>query len=138
MGHGYVVKKGKFEEELTLFRTRRVPSSEVGPGQLPVKLGLTYLPSEHNAHATAARAIRQFARHDVPPRKNPAVTYTNELKDWPEFSAIHTESKHVYMVFEGGAFLCTGAKQQLVLIKRAATRGSVGDGLYAELWATSW
>jgi len=138
MGIGYEVKKGKYEEQITLFRARRVALDEVGPGQIPTKLGLTHLPSDNSAHAKAKSAIRSFTRHDVPARRNPAVTYVNELKEWPEYTAIHTVGKRVYMVFEGGGFMCTGDKQQLLLIKRDATRGSVGDGLYAQLWATSW
>jgi hypothetical protein len=44
----------------------------------------------------------------------------------------------VYAALEGGAFVCQGAQQQLIVVQRAATRGGKADGLYAEVWPTTW
>jgi hypothetical protein len=138
IGKGYRVVKGAVEEEFTLLRARRVPLDDVGPGQLPVKVGISAIPTDHAAYGTAQRAVDAFSRHDVPPNKNPAVSFVNDLEEWPEAYAIQTVGKQVYVAAEGGGFLCMGPKQQVLLVKKAATRGTVGDGLYAELWATTW
>jgi hypothetical protein len=64
MGHGNVVKNGAFTEEITLLRSRRVPTAEVGPGQLGAKIAIQAIPDdrsleleEANARSTPFRAV---------------------------------------------------------------------------------
>ncbi len=57
--------------------------------------------------------------------------------DWPETSALRTAGGQVYVLSEAGTYLCQSGTRLLV-VQRGATRGSNADGLYAELFATTW
>jgi hypothetical protein len=138
LGRGYVVEGAKTSEQILMVRSKRVPSSEVAPGQLPVKVAITDLPKEEGAaFDQAERAIRSYERSDVPPRSNPTLEYIKKRADWPDEHAARTKSGQVFVNKGGGAYACQGAKQQLLVIQRSGGSGS-GDGVYAELWATTW
>jgi hypothetical protein len=140
IGHGYVVEGGnKTIEEITILRSKRVPTNEIGPGQLPVRIGITDIAKEEGqAHDQADKLIRALARGDVAARSNAALEHVKKRETWPEGFAMKTRGGQVYVASQGGGFICQGPKQQLLLAQRAATRGSPGDGLYAELWPVTW
>ena len=138
IGRGHRVADGKVTEEIVLLRSRRVPLTEVGPGQLPVKIGLAEVPkTDKTLQEQAERALRALERHDVPPRSNSALEYIKKLTDWSESSALRTKAGQLMFLADGDGYVCQGSKQQLMMIKRARG-GGPGDGLYAELWATTW
>lgn len=138
MGRGYLVQQGKATEQITLLRARRVPLTEVGPGQLPVKIAVAELPKDDAAADPAAKAIRAFERSDVPGKGNAGVEYVKQRTDWSEAFATKTTGGQVYALAHGGTFVCQGPKQQLLVVQRAGSRTDKGDGIYAELWGTTW
>jgi hypothetical protein len=139
IGKGYRVEGAKTSDEFVVFRARRMPQNEVGPGQLPLKIGIADISkADGAAFEQADKAIRQFARHDVPPRGNAAVEFLKRKDTWPEGFVNRTAGGQVYVVLEGGAFVCQGTHQQLIVVHRASTRGAKADGLYAEVWPSSW
>jgi len=139
IGQGFRVEGGKTTEEPTILRVRRVPANEVAPGQMTVKIGLTDIAKEEgSAYAQADKVWKALARGDVPAKSNPALEHLKRRAEWPEGYATKTVSGQVYVAAHGGTFVCQGPKQQLYLVQRAATRGSQGDGLYAELWGATW
>jgi hypothetical protein len=139
LGRGWAVEGAKVTEQFALVRSRRVPTSEVAAGQIGVKIAITDLPKqESSAFEHADRAIRAFERNDVPPRSSPTLEYVKQRTDWPEAFAMRTSGKHVYAIAANGTYYCQGQNRTLLVVQRAATRGSNGDGLYAELWPTSW
>jgi len=139
IGNGHVVEGGKTLEEITIVRARRVPMNEVGPGQLPVRIGIADIAKEEGqAHDQADKLIRALARGDVAARSNMALEHVKKRETWPESFAMKTAGGQIYAASQGGGFICQGPRQQLFLVRRAATRGSPGDGLYAELWPVTW
>src|SRR5262249_26160251 len=46
LGRGWLVEGAKTTDQFTLVRTRRVPTGEVGPGQLGVRISITDLPKQ--------------------------------------------------------------------------------------------
>lgn len=139
LGRAEIVEGAKVSEQIVILRSRRVPSVEVGPGQLPTKIALTDLPKEEGAaFDQAERAIRAFDRGDVPQRANPTLEYIKKRADWPEEHAAKTVSGQVLANIGGGAFVCQGPKQKLMVVKLPSAASVSGDGLYAEMWATSW
>jgi hypothetical protein len=139
LGRGYLVEGSKTSESITLLRSRSVPTSEIGPGQLPVRVGFAELAKQDGqAFEQADKAIRTLARHDVPARGNATIEHLAKRDAWSEGFSMRTVGGQVYVASQGGAFLCQGPHQELLLVQRAATRGSPGDGLYAELWPVSW
>jgi hypothetical protein len=140
LGKGHVVKNGKFIDEFTLLRTKRVPLDEVGPGQLPAKIGITNIPDDRTTEQNHARkAIGAFSRGDVPrPNINKAITYINQRQDWPEAFSMKTEGHQVYVAVEAGAYLCELKNQQLMMVKLSGNREHKADGVYATLYAVTW
>ena len=138
IGRGHSISDGKTTEQLTLLRSRRVPTAEVGSGQLPIKVGLAEITkTDKTKFDQAERALRAYERQDVPPKSNAAVDHIKQLSDWSESSAVRTQGGQVMFLADGDGFVCQGAKQQLFMVKRVKG-GSPGDGLYAQLWATTW
>lgn len=139
LGRAHIVEGGKTTEQITVVRSKRVPSQEVAPGQLPVKIAITDIPKEEGAaFDQAERAIRAFERSDVPPRSNPTLEYIKKRTEWPEAHAAKTASGQVLVNTGGGAYLCQGPRQQLVVVKKSERVGADADGLFAELWPTTW
>jgi hypothetical protein len=140
LGRGYVVEKGAYVEELSLVRTRRVPMTEVGPGQLPVKVAITNIPNDLSTEREhAEKAIRAYERGDVTTKFNLAVEYIKKRDEWPEAFTTQAEGNQVFVAAEGGAHLCAReGESTLLAIKRAANRQHPADGVYAILWPVSW
>jgi hypothetical protein len=139
IGRGYRVEGPKTTDEFTVFRARRMPQNEVAPGQLPLKVGIADIAKDEGAAwEQAERAIKAFSKHDVPPRGNAAVEFLKRKENWPEGFVVRTAGGQAYVALEGGAFVCQGVHQQLIVVHRASTRGGKADGLYAEVWPSSW
>jgi len=139
IGRGYRVEGGKTTEEVTLLRARRVPSNETAPGQLPAKIAVTDLAKEEGqAFAQADKLINTLKRSDVPAKSNMALEHLKKREAWPEGFSMKTTGGQVYVLSQGGTFVCQGPKRELYVVQRAATRGSQGDGLYAEVWSATW
>lgn len=137
LGHGWVVEGAATTDQITVMRARRVPTSDVGPGQLGVRISVADLPKEEGeAFTQADRALRAFERQDVAPKSSPTLEYLRRRTDWPEAFAVSTVGKQVYALTQSGTYLCQGPRRTVLVAQRGASRG--GDGLYAELWPTSW
>jgi hypothetical protein len=137
LGHGWVVEGAKTTDQIALLRARAVPLSEVGAGQLGVRIALADLPKQEAvAFEQADRVLRAFDRGDVAPRSSPTIDYIKQRKEWPDAFAARTAGGHVVALTPGGTFLCQGASRTVLAIERAARAG--GDGTYAELWPVSW
>lgn len=139
IGRASVVAEGKTTDTVAVLRLKSVPTVEVGPGQMNVKIALAEIPKEESAAlGQADKIIRAFERGDVPPRQSPTLEYLKGRTDWPDAPAVRTKGGHVQAIAQGGTYLCEGPKRQLLAVQRAATRRGSGDGMYAELWATTW
>lgn len=139
LGRGFEVDGKKTAEQVTVLRVRRVATSEVGPGQLPARIGLGVIEKdEGSAFGEADKAIRALERSDVPAKGNAAITHLKSMSQWAEAFVTRTSGGHVYGLAHGGLFLCEGAKRELHVVRRGSTRAGSGDGLYATLWAVTW
>lgn len=139
LGRASVVSGGQATEGFAALRLKRASVTDVGPGQLPARISLIEITKDDGlAFEQADRAIRAYERADVPPKSNAAVEHLQRREAWPDAFATRTAGGNVYVIAHGGTFICQGAKNQLLVVQRAATRASGGDGIYAELWATTW
>ena len=139
LGEGYAVQSGAFVDQLTLLRSKRVPSSEVGAGQLPVRIGTATIPDDMAAERNhAEKAIKAFKRGDVARKGNQALDYVKNRQDWPAAFAMKSKDNQVYVAVEGGLYLCALKDQRLLLVKASNNRQHPADGLYATLWPVSW
>jgi len=139
IGFGYVVKEGKFVDQYTVLRNRRVPLTEVGPGQLPAMIAIGSIPEDQAAVARhAPKLIRALARGDVPKETNATVAYLKKRTDWSDNYAMKAENEQIFVNVGGGAHLCGIKKQKLVVMARAAGSDNAADGVYATLYPVSW
>jgi hypothetical protein len=139
LGRGFEVDGKKTTEQVTVLRLRRVPTSEVGPGQLPARVGLGVIDKdEGSAFTEADKAIRALERSDVPHKGNAALAHLKAMTQWSEAFVTRTVGGHVYGLAHGGLHVCEGPKRELLVVRRASTRTGAGDGVYATLWATTW
>ena len=139
VGRGTIVEGEKSTESVVVLRAKRVPLNEVGPGQLGVKIGLGEITKEDgSAFGQSGQTIRSFERSDAPGKANATIEYLKQRTVWTEAFASKTVGGQVYAIMRAGTFLCQGARQSLLMVQKAGSRTSSGDGLYAELWAASW
>lgn len=139
LGRVATVEAGKERQGFGVLRAARVNVSEIGPGQLLAKLVLVELQkTDGEAYQQADRALRAFERGDVAPKGSPALAFADRLTTPADVFLTRTEKGHVYGISQGGLFVCQGDKQRLWLVRRAATRAGQGEGVYAELFPTSW
>jgi hypothetical protein len=139
LGRGHVVRKGSFTDEYTLLRSRRVPVSETGPGQMNAKFAISSIPElETAARRHADKALRAYKRRDVVKATNATVRYIKERSEWLEVSAMLAEKNQVYVASDGGAYLCALKDQRLLLVERSTNPEHPGDGTYVILWPVSW
>lgn len=139
VGRGTVVEGAKSTESVVVVRARRVPLNEVGPGQLPVKIGVGEITKEDgSAFDQAGQTIRSYERSDAPGKSNATVEYLKKRTQWTEAFANKTAGGQVYGIMRAGTFLCQGARQSVLMVQKAGSRTSSADGLYAELWPASW
>jgi hypothetical protein len=139
VGRGTLVEGAKSTESVVVLRSKRVPLNEVGPGQLGVKIGLNEITKEDgSAFDQSGQTIRSFERSDAPGKANATIEYLKQRTQWTEAFANKTVGGQVYAIMKAGTFLCQGARQSLLMVQKAGSRTSNGDGLYAELWAASW
>jgi hypothetical protein len=141
IGHGWQVVGAATTDIVTLLRTRRVAQTEVKPWQLPIKIAVGSIPKDAGpAFVQADRAIDAYQRHDVPPVRNAAIDFVKQKSDWTdEAPAAKTMGAMVETMSDRPTYICQGAGQQIEIVQQAAADiGLKSDGLYAELWATSW
>ena len=139
IGRGTLVEGAKSTESVVVLRSKRAPLNEVGPGQLGVKIGLGEITKEDgSAFDQSGQAIRSFERSDAPGKANATIEYVKKRTQWVEAFANKTAGGQVYAIMKAGTFLCQGPRQSVLMVQKAGSRTSSGDGLYAELWAASW
>jgi hypothetical protein len=139
IGRGFTIEGAKSTESVVVVRARRVPTNEVGPGQLPVRIGVGEMSKEDGmAFDQAAQTIRIYERSDTPGRASATLEYLKKRTDWTEAFANKTVGGQVYGIMRAGTFLCQGARQTVLMVQKAGSRSSSADGLYAELWQAIW
>jgi hypothetical protein len=140
IGRGYQVKGSDFVEEYVLLRSRRVPMTEVGNGQIGAKIALAKLPEDETAaYRQARKAVNKLGRDDTPKSNNAAIAYLKRKKDWSESYAMEADKNQVHVVSGAGIYLCQRHEhQRLLLVERSSSGSSAADGLYAELFPATW
>ena len=139
MGKGYLVKNGAFIEEVSLVRSKAVPTSRVGLGALPAIVAVDAIPDDRaGERSNAEKAIAAFERGDVPLPTNTAIRYVKERTEWSDAPVMAAEDNQLYVATGSGAYLCARSKQRMLLVRRSPSRSHAGDGVYAVLWPVSW
>lgn len=137
-GKSYAVAGGKTTESYVVLRSRTVPSSEVGRGQIPARIAIDPIAAEGTMEQAAERTLHAYEHHDVTTKGNPFPPLVKAKSDFTESSAMPTVKKAVVVLGSEQTFVCEGEGQQLLAITPTASGAAKGEGRYAEVWPTSW
>jgi hypothetical protein len=141
IGRGFHVLKGVETEEMFVLRVKTVPTAEVGPGEMPIKVGFDPLPDEHKLHGN--KLVIALASGGVAGKRNQTLPYVEayepKKKEW---GAVTTKGASVELFGElsdDDIFVRKEGTKKLYFLRVAKGRTAAdGDGTYAEFYLASW
>ena len=137
VGQVFTVEKGVETERPIILWAKRVPTSQVGPGDLPVKVGYDFFPDELKGHAE--KMVRALTHGDPPSPKNQAFPFAKSLVPTQQRVIVNTNGQSVHVTSEESIFIRAKALRNVYLVNPSQSRGAnTGDGMYAELWLADW
>ena len=137
IGHSFTVEKGVESERQLILWAKTVPTSQVGPGDLAVKVGFDFFPDELKSHAE--KLVRTLGRGDPPSPKNQAFPYAKAYTPTKQRVIVNTAGPSVHVTAEESIYIRAKAPRFVYIVNPASSRESAtGDGLYAELWLADW
>ncbi len=137
VGQAYTVDKGVEKKKESILWAKRVPTSQVGPGDLPVKVGYEFFPDYLDSHAE--KLVRALSRGDPPSPKNQAFPFVQKVVPGKQRVIVNTNGQSVHVTSEESIYIRAKAPRGVYLVNPSnATGASSGDGMYAELWLADW
>jgi hypothetical protein len=136
VGHAYTVEKGVETEREIVLWAKVVPTSQVGPGDLAIKVGFDFFPDELKPHA--AKLVRTLGRGDSPSPINQAFPYAKAFVPTKQRAIVNTAGQSVHVTAEQSIYLRAKAPRLVYMVSPASGSAAPGDGMYAELWLAVW
>jgi hypothetical protein len=137
VGQVFTVEKGVETERPIILWAKRVPTSQVGPGDLPIKVGHEFFPGELESHAE--KLVRALMHGDAPSPRNQAFPFAKSLVPTQQRVIVNTNGQSVHVTSEESIFIRAKALRNVYLVNPSTARGAnSGDGMYAELWLADW
>lgn len=137
VGQAYTVEKGVEKEREIILFAKAVPTSQVGPGDLPVKVGFDFFPDELKSHAE--KLVRALTRGDPPSPKNQAFPYVQSFVPAKQRVIVNTAGQSVHVTTEESIYIRAKAPRSVYMVNPSNSRDAApGDGMYAELWLAVW
>ena len=136
-GRAYTVEKGAEKSDLMILLAKNVPTSQIGPGDLPIRIAMGSLPED--ASHEGAKLVASLSRSNNVSKTSKAVAYVRSFSSQNERGAVTTAGSSVRLISEDAVYVRQGAGQKLLVVRASSgPSASPGDGTYAELWATTW
>ncbi len=129
-------EKGQDRKETLLLFAKVMPTSQVSPGDLPLRMGFGSLPDD--LRLNGEKLVRSLMRGDVPSRFNQALPVVEKFTPEVLRGAVKTAGKSVRLISEQPAHLRQVGRKVLIIQPAVAGSAAGGDGLYAELWLVTW
>ena len=137
VGHVYSVEKGVETERAIILWAKHVPTSQVGPGDLAIKVGYEFFTDELKSHAE--KLVRALSRGDPPSLKNQAFPYAKTLVPQKQRVIVNTSGASVHVTSEESIYIRAKAPRSVYFVNPSSARTAApGDGMYAELWLADW
>lgn len=136
IGRAFVVEKGVETEREIILWAKVVPTSQVGPGDLPIKVGYDFFPDELKTHAE--KLVRTLGRGDSPSPMNQAFPYAKAFVPAKQRAMVNTAGQSVHVTSEESVYLRAKQPRLVYLVNTASGSAAPGDGMYAELWLADW
>jgi hypothetical protein len=119
---------------------RRVPTSEVGPGDLPLKVGFGPMPSD--MRTATDKLVAALGRGDTVPKSNAALAFAKSFTPPDARIATKTTGSSVRLISNESVYVRQTSSQKVLVVRMPALPpGKVavpGEASYAELWPVSW
>jgi hypothetical protein len=135
VGNAFKIEKGAEKRELLILYAERVPTAQVPPGDLPVKIGTGPIPDELETHGT--KLVNILSRGDVPTKKNHAAPFVDDFVPRDSQGAANTTGRSVRLISDN-VFIRQGSRKLYYVETKTGGSDEPGDGVYAELWLASW
>jgi hypothetical protein len=136
VGNAYNIEKGAEKRTILILYAERVPTAQVGPAALPVKIGTGPMPDELETHGT--KLVNILARGDVATKKNRAAPFVDDFTPKDDRGAMNTTGRSVRLDSEASVFIRQGNRKLFLVETKSGPSDEPGDGVYAELWLASW
>jgi hypothetical protein len=137
VGQSFTVEKGAETERQLVLWAKTVPTSQVGPGDLPIKVGFDFFPDELKEHAE--KLVRALSRGDPPSPKNQAFPFAKSFVPAKQRVIVNTAGASVHVTSEESIYIRAKAPRSVFIVNPSSSRQSAtGDGMYAELWLADW
>jgi hypothetical protein len=141
-GRAYVVEQGKERFQYVTMLARRLPTARVGPGELPLSVGIDPLPGQFVVFGQDLWSGLESSKGRRAKKKNPAFGYLKAYAPKAERGAMNTQGASVQTLGEIGEDTGYFRQESLkrIYLVRPATAGAAapGDGTYAALWMAVW
>ncbi len=140
-GLARVYSQGKSEPKYHFMVVKKVPTNDVGPNDLPIKIALRELEASLGPELThAPKLLRLVERSDGIPRQNRTNEYILKYAPSSWDGASRSAGASTVLHSSGGILVREGKNRSLLVIRLSPqSAGSMpGDGLYATLWPLSW
>ncbi len=137
VGSAVIVENGVESERPVVLWAKQVPTSQVGPGDLAVKVGFDFFPDELNPHAE--KLVRTLPRGDQPSPKNQAFPFAKTFVPAKQRVIVNTVGQSVHVTSEDSIYIRVKPPRSVLLINTSSSRSAApGDGMYVELWLAVW
>ena len=137
IGHAFIVAKGVESERELILWAKVVPTSQVGLGDLPIKVGFDFFPDELKSHAE--KLVRTLGRGDPPSPMNQAFPYAKAYVPAKQRVIVNTSGQSVHVTAEESIYIRAKPPHSVFIVNPSVSREAApGDGMYAELWLADW
>ncbi|MGC4063675.1 MAG: hypothetical protein QM784_03335 [Polyangiaceae bacterium] len=136
VGNAFVREKGSEKKQLLILWAKRMPTAQVGPGDLPLKVGTGTLPSELLEHGF--KMVRTLSQGDQPSKRNQARPVIESFVPGTQRGAVATQGASVRLISEEAVYIRQQGRKVLFFSPNLSQGASSGDGTYAEFWLSNW
>jgi hypothetical protein len=136
VGNAYIREKGVEKKQITMFWAKRVPTAQVGPGDLPLKMGTGALSDDLLEHGM--KMVRSLAQGDTPSKRNQARPVVEAFVPSTQRAAVNTQGASVRLISEETVYLRQSGRKLLMFAPNLSQSAATGDGTYAEFWVSTW
>ncbi len=136
IGNAVTVEKGVETTGHLVLWAKQVPTSQVGPGDLPIKAGFGFI--REGLKLQSEKLMRALVRSADPPESNPAYQFAKAFVPSKPRVMVNTAGPSVHLTSEESVYLRFAPPRKVYLINPAPSTAAAGDGVYAELWLGDW
>lgn len=136
LGQAFVREKGVEKKQLILLWAKQMPTSQVGPGDLPLRIGTGTLADDFIEHGF--KMVTALSQSDQPSKRNQARPQVEAFVPTTHRGAVYTAGASMRLISEESVYLRQSGRKVLLVMPNQAQNAQAGDGTYAEFWRATW